>query len=122
MCKEMMGQRNKIESNLEKDLQRVLENIRNNGVLDIPAVLVNMDSLFIANREYFENQGFLYEPLTKIENGKILKDSQGCAITLDANWLLFDNKMFFEELGYYFEPETKIENGTTRYLVRMKKR
>lgn len=162
MCKEMMVQRNKIESDLEKDLERALENIRNNGVWDSPTALVNMERLFIANREYFENQGFYFEPATKIEKGKVfywawlklggegklaskcwdkirearkeyiknqrkeifklLRETQGCPITVDMNWLLFDNKMFFEEVGYYFESETRIENGKTVCFARMKKR
>lgn len=71
MCKEMMGQRSKIEELLKKDLERCLENIRQNGVYDAPTVMVDMDNLFIANREYFERQGFFFDSDTRIENNKV---------------------------------------------------
>lgn len=162
MCKQMMEQRNQIESDLNKKLERVLENIRKKGVSNVPAVMVNMDKLFIANREYFEKQGFFFKTIPKIENGNIvcyamlklqgdgelasrywsrirearkvfvknqrriiwdmLREAQGCPITVDMKCLLFENKTFFEERGYYFEIESRSGEDQSVYLVRMKKR
>ena len=70
MCKEMMGQRANMEEQIHKDLERCMENIRKNGGCDVPIVLVDMERLYIANREYFERQGFFFDSETRIENGK----------------------------------------------------
>ena len=71
MCKEMMGQRHAIEQELKKELERATENIRKNGVFDKPSVMVDMEKMFIANRQYFEQQGFIFEPHTKVEKGQV---------------------------------------------------
>ena len=71
MCKEMMGQRNKIKTMLDEALNKCLEKIRANGGYDTPIVIVDMEKLFIANREYFEHQGFFFESHTKIVNNRI---------------------------------------------------
>lgn len=71
MCKEMMEQRSQMEELVWKDLERCLENIRSNGCYDTPIVLVDMEQTFIANREYFEQQGFFFDPQNRIENGRV---------------------------------------------------
>lgn len=71
MCKEMMGQRNNIEAKLRRELERVTENIRKNGASDMPAVRVDMEELFIANREYFQSQGFFFDFDTRVENDRV---------------------------------------------------
>ena len=71
MCKEMMGQRHAIEQELKKELERATENIRKKGVYDKPSVRVDLEHLFIANRQYFEQQGFTFEPNIQVENGQV---------------------------------------------------
>ena len=71
MCKEMMEQRNKIEEMLNIDMERCLKNIRNTGACDAPTVMVDMEKLFIANREYFERQRFFFEPDTRVEKQQV---------------------------------------------------
>lgn len=71
MCKAMMEQREAIEKALKVDLKRATDNIRKNGVCDAPRVLVDMEQLFIANRQYFKQQGFFFDSDTRIENGRV---------------------------------------------------
>ena len=62
MCKEMMQQRARVENELKAELERCLEKISNNGESTLPAIKIDLENLFIANREYFERQGFFFEP------------------------------------------------------------
>lgn len=71
MCKAMMGQRNEIEAMIKADLERCVRNIEKNGCSDEPIVKVDLETLFIANRDYFENQGFFFEPEIKVENNRV---------------------------------------------------
>lgn len=73
MCKEMMEQRVRIENELKAELENCLMIIHNNGECKIPAVMVDLDNLFIANREYFEHQGFFIEPALQKVFGKEFK-------------------------------------------------
>jgi len=71
MCKRMMQQRADIEAVLNKDLERCLEGILKTGRVSIPRVRVDLDELYIANREYFEHEGFIFEAATRIEKNQI---------------------------------------------------
>ena len=71
MCKRMMQQRVEIEAMLNDNLKQCLENIRQSGHSNLPNVLLDLENVFIANREYFEHQGFCFEPITRGENNQV---------------------------------------------------
>lgn len=71
MCKVMMGQRAKIEEMLNEDLERCLKIIREKGRCIMPNVRLDLETLFIANREYFERQGFFFDEEHRVENNQV---------------------------------------------------
>lgn len=71
MSMQMMAQRKEISQDIERVVEFCLSNIRNKGVIDIPSIIIDLETLSIANRRYFEENGFCFEPSTRMENGRV---------------------------------------------------
>lgn len=71
MCKEMKQQRVALEKKWYEELEKTLSTIRLKGSSAMPTVMVDMEKVFIANREYFEQHGFFFEPVVKVKNNQI---------------------------------------------------
>mgnify|MGYP003315834556 CR=1 FL=1 len=70
MCKQMT-QRHEIEADIQRELTRCEKSIRNTGKIVIPMIIIDMEKMFIANKIYFEQNGFCFEDSTRVENGAI---------------------------------------------------
>lgn len=66
----MILQRKKIQENIDVVVKNCIDNIRNNGVIEIPSIMVDLQELSLGNRGYFEQNGFCFQPHTIIENGR----------------------------------------------------
>lgn len=71
VCKQMMKQRQEIEADILRELKSCESSIRNNGKMVIPHIIVDTSELFIANKTYFEQNGFCFDDSTRVENGAI---------------------------------------------------
>ena len=68
MC---MRQRHEIEADIERELRRCEECIRTTGKMMYPMVVIDLDKIFLANKRYFEENGFFFEESFRLENGVI---------------------------------------------------
>lgn len=66
----MITQRKKIQEDIEVMVKFCLDNIRKKGIIDIPTIMIDLETLSIGNRRYFEENGFCFQPHTIIENGR----------------------------------------------------
>ena len=71
MCKQMMSQRQEIEADIKREVERCEASIRKDGHIVSPSIVIDLENLFIANKFYFEENGFCFEDNTRIENGRI---------------------------------------------------
>jgi len=71
MCQKMMEQRTYIKNMIDKAVEECIKKIRDTGIYDAPTVMVDLSDLFKANLKYFEQEGFFFEPNTRIENNQV---------------------------------------------------
>ncbi len=70
MCKQMT-QRHEIEADIKREVERCEASIRQDGQIVNPFIVIDLEDLFIANKFYFEENGFCFEDNIRVENGRI---------------------------------------------------
>lgn len=70
MCKQM-NQRQEIEADIKREVECCEASIRENGKMVFPSIIIDLKSLIIANKTYFEENGFCFEDSIRIENGEL---------------------------------------------------
>ena len=71
MCKAIMEQRNGILEEFNESMEECLKKLKQTGVYDAPVVMVDLERLYISNREYFEHHGFIFESQNRNVNERI---------------------------------------------------
>lgn len=71
MCMQMMSQRQEIEADIKREVERCEASIREDGQVVTPFIVIDLENLFIANKIYFEENGFGFEANNRVENGRL---------------------------------------------------
>lgn len=71
MCMQMMSQRQEIEADIKREVERCEASIRKDGQVVSPLIVLDLENLFIANKFYFEENGFGFEDNIRVENGRM---------------------------------------------------